>query len=87
MHTGHATAAIDGLDALRHKRHIRGRTATVAIDLGVLARLMEPFIASLVAAMLAVLGLILKMLVVIPRLLARIPQELFSAILADQPFV
>lgn len=87
MYSSHATSAIHRLDSLRHKRHIGRTTATIAVDLRVLARLMESLIASLVATHLAVLGLIDEMLAVKPSLLAHIPQKLDTAVLADQPLV
>jgi hypothetical protein len=52
-----------------------------------MARLIESHVAPVSTAGFAMCRLIDKMLVMIPRLLSRVPQKLTTTIGADQPFV
>ena len=84
-HQTHAT--VNRLGPARHKRNVRWRAALRAIDLHGQTRLMQSFIAALVAAFFASFGPVPQMVADEPRLFSRIPQKLLPAVNADEPLV
>jgi hypothetical protein len=81
------TAAIDGLDTTRHKRHVGRRATLNTTHRPVLARLFELCFTAFFAARLTTAWRIHQPFALIPRLLSGIPQKFPATLDTDQPLV